>query len=74
MRRLAIAAGSIALALASTGCEMNGARSARDVGEQIIREADRVCSGKTANIGWLEGRTDDVVITCMDGSNHFYDG
>jgi hypothetical protein len=44
--------------------------------DKINDQADQVCAERdgTANIAWMEGRPADVVITCKDGTNHFYDG
>ena len=76
-RPISVLLALVLVGLAFGGCELdNGTRSARSVADQVIAEADRVCveRGGTANIGWLETRVDDVVITCQDGTNHFFDG
>lgn len=66
----------ILVGICATGCEGNGTRSSADLADQIINYADTVCleRGETANIEILEGTSDDVIITCKDGSNHFHDG
>jgi hypothetical protein len=77
IRVLAVVVIVVALGIILSGCEFgNGVRSSASVAHQIINEADTVCAdrGKTANIAWMEGRTDDVVITCQDGTNHYYNG
>lgn len=77
MRKLAFIPVALLIAAPISGCEWNGpARSSRSIATEIIHKADEVCAhrGRTANIGWIENRTDDVVVTCNDGTNHFIDG
>lgn len=75
-KKMAIGFAALLTAGAVSGCEVNGLRSSASVGHQIIKAADRICAdrGKTANIAWMEKRTDDVVVTCKDGTNHYYNG
>lgn len=76
-RRLAAVSLAAAAALSLTGCELNSEMEpSKNIAKRIIDHTDKVCveRGGTANIAWMEGRIDDVVITCKDGTNHFYDG
>lgn len=72
MKKLVVIAGIAALGL--TGCEANESRRSNAVGPQIARDADFVCAGhgKTASVTLIE--SDDILVTCKDGTNHYYDG
>ncbi len=72
-----------ALVLALTGCEVfNGGlgNEGSKIAAPIIEHANEVCGkdrdgvrGGTENIMLMEARADDGILTCHDGTNHYFD-
>lgn len=67
---------ALVMAIPLAGCEADGTQTTKDRAHQVIRAADSVCAkrGKTASLLGMDSVSDDVIITCGDGSNHYYDG
>lgn len=63
-----------------SGCEINGL-SSRQISHDILDNAERICGDSRAgarggvdNIMLMDGREDDGIVTCHDGTNHYFDG
>lgn len=71
------------LALLASGCEgFNGGLGGEGskIAQPIIDHANKVCGkdrngvrGGTENIMLMEKREDDGILTCHDGTNHYFD-
>jgi hypothetical protein len=68
--------------LALSGCEMNGLTT-RQKARDIQRTVERICGkddkaelsrGGVRNIMLMDKSEDDGIVTCMDGTNHYFDG
>lgn len=79
--RLVLGLGAIVLStVALAGCEVNGARTSHSVAVDIVDKAEEICGanrregrGGVENIMLMDGRTDDGIVTCHDGTNHPFD-
>jgi hypothetical protein len=74
----AVAVGASVLTVA--GCELNGV-SSRQISGDILRSVEEICGdsregsrGGVDNIMLMDGRQDDGIATCHDGTNHYFDG
>lgn len=82
MRRI-ITALTIIAALAVSGCEScNGGvfHESAKISDQILHKVERICGedrehgrGGVENIMLMEDREDDGIVTCHDGTNHYFD-
>lgn len=81
MRNKAVTVALIAVALFLGGCEWNGL-SSKQISKDIIENVERICGpsrdslprGGVQNIMLMDGREDDGIVTCDDGTNHYFDG
>lgn len=82
MRRLVCLIAAVAL-VALTGCESgNGFQTAGGRSKSILRAVEPICGASrdsgprhgVVNIMLMEGATDDGIVTCGDGTNHYFDG
>ncbi len=63
------------------GCESNGFTSST-ISKDILHKVNSICGpardsqprGGVVNIMLMEGREDDGIVTCHDGTNHYFDG
>lgn len=76
-------AGSLAaVALVATGCEWNGGltNSSEAISKDILERVSDICGedrngirGGVDNIMLMDKREDDGIVTCHDGTNHYFD-
>lgn len=78
MRKLIILPFAV-IALAFSGCEFNGL-SSRQISRDILKTVNQICGydrehgrGGVENIMLMEDRQDDGIVTCHDGTNHYFD-
>jgi len=82
-RSLGTAVATLAALLVATllsGCEINGVTS-KSISSDILDNANRICGpnrdsgrGGVENIMLLQDKEDDGIVTCHDGTNHYFDG
>jgi hypothetical protein len=79
MRRSILAVIALVMVFAVSGCEYNGL-SSQAVSGDILREVESICGvdrngirGGVENIMLMENREDDGIVTCHDGTNHYFD-
>lgn len=83
MKRRFFVVGAVILATTVSGCEAcNGGlgNKGSTIAAPIIRHANEVCGvdrngvrGGTENIMLMSDREDDGILTCHDGTNHYFD-
>lgn len=76
-------AGSLAaIALVASGCEMNGGitGSSENISKDLLEKVEEICGadrngvrGGIENIMLMDKREDDGIVTCHDGTNHYFD-
>jgi hypothetical protein len=81
VRRAAILVAAGALGLGVAGCEWNGVTT-RSKASDIQTNVERICGphrgaeprGGVQNIMLMDKSEDDGIVTCDDGTNHYFDG
>lgn len=80
IKRVTTVGVAAAAVVAMAGCEWNGVSSSA-ISKDILRTVERICGenrdarprGGVQNIMLMEGREDDGIVTCHDGTNHYFD-
>lgn len=84
MKKVYAAVAALVVAVTVSGCEAcNGGltNSSSNLAHQIIPEVEKICGherdsaphGGVMNIMLMDGREDDGIVTCFDGTNHYFD-